>query len=237
MPTIPITLDTVPIVTRGTLGTVPLGSVVAIANVQAWALPTADQVKDGWALCNGNTFASLGVAGINYHNAFTGNRPVLNDSRFLMGSTTVSSIGGQNSTNLVANNIPQISASYTPTGTTNIGHSHSLSATNVALASGSAASDGAHNHYPKGSGGTGGDDIYRHGGTTTIVNVTTPTTTDGAHTHTVTGTTNIAHSHTLETTNIALAGTPATITVGAASPTAVENRPLYLSVIYVMRVL
>jgi hypothetical protein len=157
-----------------------------------------------------------------------------------MGSTSVASVGGANSLTLAAGNIPQVSTSYTPAGTTNIGHSHSLGTTNVSLASGSAASvDINHQHNVA----LGQYAIAGGSSATALVSNTTgsiPTSgamlSNNTHSHSVSGTTNIDHSHTLGTTNIALTGTAATITVGNASPTALENRPLYFSVVYLMRV-
>jgi hypothetical protein len=221
-------------------GVIPVGGIIAMGNVQAWALPAADAVKDGYALCNGNTFAALGAG--NYNAALTGNRPTLNDSRFLMGSTAVGSTGGQNSITLAANNIPTLyNSAVAVSGTTNIAHSHSLGTTNVALASGATNTTGDHNHGQSGAkvgnsvaqeaaaGATGRfafNDAYSQNFAT-----------QGNHSHSVTGTTNIDHSHTLGTTNVALAsGTTATITVGTASPAALENRPLYFSGVYLMRV-
>lgn len=217
----------------GTLGMVPLGTVVPIGNAQAWALPASGQVKDGYALCNGQTFASL--PGGSYASAFSGSLPNVSDDRFLMGSTAIGAAAGANTVTLTPSNIPQNSTNYTPAGTTNIGHSHSLGTTNVALGSGATNSTGYHSHtIPAYSGAAGG---FIPGAS---VAPTTPlsrnTGGDGTHDHTVTGTTNIDHSHTLSTTNVALAGTTATITIGTASPTAFNNRPKYLPVVYVMRV-
>jgi hypothetical protein len=154
-----------------------------------------------------------------------------------MGSTGIGAVGGQNSYKLIGTDIPQVSTSYTPAGTTNIGHSHSLGTTNVALASGNAAGVGDHQHLSgvynnAAAGGQGGYNVITTAGSQPVSGLA------GAHGHSVSGTTNIDHSHTLGTTNVGLSGTPATITVGNAvgSQTSVENRPLYFAAVYVMRV-
>jgi hypothetical protein len=221
-------------------GIVPLGAIIAMGSVAAWALPAAGAVKDGYALCNGQAFSALGAG--NFDANFAGNMPNLTDSRFLMGSTAAGSTGGANSLTLASGNIPTLfNSAVSVTGTTNIGHSHSLGTTSVALASGATGGESAHVHATsndssyaavKGAGVAVGGSNYG------IASLTLSTTGPGSnHTHTVSGTTNIDHSHTLGTTNVALAsGTTATITVGNASPTALENRPLYFSVVYLMRV-
>jgi hypothetical protein len=205
----------------GVFGINPLGSIIAMGNVAAWALPTADEVKDGYALCNGNTFAALGAG--NYNASFTGNRPTLNDSRFLMGSTAVASTGGQNSTTLAAANIPQVSTSYTPAGTN--------AASSVSGSVG--GSDGTHTH-------TATTTALGPINATQLVNAGSfagAVTSIAAGSVTVTST-NSGHGHGFSLTAAAqgFTGQAATITVGNASPTALENRPLYFSVVYLMRV-
>jgi hypothetical protein len=201
----------------GVLGSVPLGSVIAIGNTQAWALPTADQVKDGFALCNGNTFAALGAG--NYNAAFTGSRPQISDNRFLMGSTTVGATGGQNSTTLAVANIPQMSGTFGSNATGD--HTHTFSGSTGAM---SANATHAHLYDKIAGAGTGG-----FGGTANI-SLTQPATSaaNTDHTHAYSGTTSGSSigNHTHSTT----------VTLGTASPTAIENRPSYFSVVYVMRV-
>ena len=204
-------------------GVNPLGTIIAIGNVAAWALPAADAVKDGYALCNGNTFAAL-VAG-NYNAAFTGSRPTLNDSRFLMGSTAVGATGGQNSTTLGTANIPQMSGSFGSNSTGD--HTHTYS--------GSVVNAGNHVHHLSDSivqsysfnqgSGTSYAPIQ---GTIASTDNWGNTSTNGDHGHSYSGTSAGSsignHSHTT------------TVTLGTASPTAIENRPLYFSVVYLMRV-
>ena len=74
-----------------TNGIVPIGSVIAIANVAVWSLPAAGQIKDGFALCNGQAVPA------GAHPLLTGTLPDLSDERFLQGSTTSGSIGGSTS--------------------------------------------------------------------------------------------------------------------------------------------
>ena len=198
-------------------GTVPLGSIIAMGNVAAWALPTADQVKDGYALCNGNTFAALGAG--NYNAAFTGSRPTLNDSRFLMGSTAAGSTGGANSLTLAVANIPQMSGSFGSNATGD--HTHTFSGSTGGM---SANTVHSHTFAQIAGAGTGG-----FGGTQNI-SLTYPATSSVNldHTHGYSGTTALSsignHAHST------------TVTLGTASPTALENRPLYFSVVYLMRV-
>jgi hypothetical protein len=217
-------------------GVNPLGSIIAIGNIAAWALPAADQVKDGYALCNGNTFAALGAG--NYNAAFLGSsRPTLNDSRFLMGSTAPSAGGagiaqGANSFKLIATDIPQISTFYTPAGT-----NAASSVSGTAVQGATDATGGNHTH-------TVSDLVHNRqiymdqlGGTITqtvpyriAAEVANPLVARAAG----------GHSHSLSGTAAAqgFSGTQATITVGTAvgSQTLVENRPLYFSVVYLMRV-
>lgn len=72
-------------------GVVPLGAVIPIGNVAGWTLPTAGQIKDGYALCNGQAFPSGSNA------LFAGNMPNLSDGRFLQGSSSIGGTGGSTS--------------------------------------------------------------------------------------------------------------------------------------------
>lgn len=73
-------------------GAVPLGAIIAIGNVSGWAgLPTSGQIKDGYALCDGQSFPTGSNA------LFSGTMPNLTDSRFLQGSSSVGGTGGSTS--------------------------------------------------------------------------------------------------------------------------------------------
>lgn len=267
-----------PNTTGGALGNVPIGSAIPIVNAQVWTLPASGEVKDGYALCNGQTFASLGAG--NYHPSFSGSLPNISDARFLMGSTAIGAVGGANSFTLAAGNIPQISTSYTPagtnsasgvSGTTNIAHTHAATgvtgtvdiahnhgASSISGTTGTMNSNTSHSHTYTATAGAGSG-LY---GATSQVSSTTPATStvNIDHTHAISGTaggqtlgstpvalaSGVAGGQTLGATNVGLAsgvaaaqgftGTAATITVGTASPSSVENRPLYFACVFVMRV-
>lgn len=72
-------------------GTVPLGAIIPVGNVGAWALPASGEIKDGFALCNGAAFPA------GSHPSFAGNRPNLTDDRFLNGTSSVGGLGGATS--------------------------------------------------------------------------------------------------------------------------------------------
>jgi hypothetical protein len=72
-------------------GAVPVGSIIAIGDAGAWALPASGAIKDGYALCNGQVKPVGSAAGL------AANLPNLTDDRFLNGSTALSGNGGANS--------------------------------------------------------------------------------------------------------------------------------------------
>jgi hypothetical protein len=148
----------------GAIGNVPLGSAIPIVNQQAWALPVPGEIKDGYALCNGQSFIGLGVGA--YHPSFTAYLPDLSDDRFLMGATAIGAINGSNSITLASNNLPLSSGTYTPkgvntgsaiSGTVNIAHTHGTSAVSGSIdiahthssstISGIAEVNGSHTHF------------------------------------------------------------------------------------------
>jgi len=75
-------------------GQIPIGSVVPIVtgNTGAWGPPATGIIKDGYMLCNGAAIPGTAV--------LKGNTPVLNDDRFLRGST--GSVGGTGGSNTIA---------------------------------------------------------------------------------------------------------------------------------------
>jgi len=83
-----INLSAVPLEGRGA---VPLGAIIPIGNSAAWALPSSGQIKDGYALCNGQSFPT------GSNSVFFGNIPNLTDNRFLQGSNTIGETGGTTS--------------------------------------------------------------------------------------------------------------------------------------------
>jgi microcystin-dependent protein len=140
-------------------GTVPLGAIIPVGNVGAWALPASGEIKDGFALCDGTTFPA------GSHPSFAGNRPNLSDSRFLQGSSSVGGTGGANSKTLVTAELPahthSIDHNHANATTTSAGaHTHDIpytflyqgtaiypqTAGNGLSYNGSTASAGAHTH-------------------------------------------------------------------------------------------
>lgn len=106
-------------------GTVPLGAIIPVGNVGAWALPASGEIKDGFALCDGTAFPS------GSHPSFTGNRPNLTDDRFLNGTTVAfgpGGTGGANTQTLTETNLPEHTHANTLTNSTvaSSGHIHNM---------------------------------------------------------------------------------------------------------------
>jgi len=72
-------------------GSVPVGTIIAIGDVGAWALPASGAIKEGWARCNGQAKPAGSAVGI------AANLPDLTDDRFLNGSTAATGTGGATS--------------------------------------------------------------------------------------------------------------------------------------------
>lgn len=94
-------------------GTVPVGSIVAIADTRAWALPASNAINEGWAICDGSAFPA------GSHPSLTGNRPNLRDDRFLQGNSVAGASGGNSSITLTTSHLPEHSHSID-------GHKHSI---------------------------------------------------------------------------------------------------------------
>lgn len=107
-------------------GTIPLGAIIPVGNVGAWALPASGEIKDGFVRCDGAAFPA------GSHPSFTGNIPDLTDSRFLQGSNTVGGTGGANSKTLATAELPA--------------HTHNNTLSNATVASSSHTHDMKHNH-------------------------------------------------------------------------------------------
>lgn len=118
----------------------PVGSIVAVASTQVWSLPTADQVKNGYALCNGNPYSSLPID--TYNPSLTGNRPNLTGDRFLMGSNSIGSTGGADTYTLSFSHLPVIT-----TSSESANHNHGFSGT-----TGTDSADHTHECRTSGSG-------------------------------------------------------------------------------------
>lgn len=217
---------------------IPLGSVIALGNEQAWALPTINEIKDGWALCNGNTFASL----VGYfHPNFTGSRPNLNDSRFIQGSNAIGAAAGANSVTLVSGNMPLLSSTNN-----SVGHTHYVSGntydTNYAPAQyhrhqqHNGAVDRDHIHYTYRTGLPA--NVYSNANINIPWNGVASYTTGwaGAHTHSFTsGTVNTGHLHTGNTFPASDHSAAHTHSIGGAA-TAISVIPPYLPMAHLIRV-
>jgi len=190
-------------------GTVPLGAIIPVGNVGAWALPASGEIKDGFALCDGTTFPA------GSHPSFAGNRPNLSDSRFLQGSSSVGGTGGANSKTLATAELP--AHTHTMTHTHSIDHDHGSVNTNTT---------GAHTHNVS--------YVLLLGGSVQMPQPdganaawTQPTSSAGDHSHSVdlpnfTGTSGAASNST---------------TSSVGSGTAFDIRPQYFGVVYLMRVI
>lgn len=205
-----------------TNGIVPIGSVIAIGNSSVWSLPAAGEIKDGFALCNGQ-----GVP-VGAHPLLVGNLPDLSDNRFLQGAISSGSIGGANSKALIESEMP--AHTHTMEHTHGMSHTHSINHNHGAVTSGGG---GSHSHtftykgndYFIGAGGFGA---------LNNTNITATTSTVGNHTHSIdlpnyTGTSGAA-----STSNTGAASNSTTSSTG--SGTAFDIRPQYFNVVYVMRV-
>jgi hypothetical protein len=220
-------------------GNVPIGAILAIANVQAWALPTANEIKNGWALCNGVAFSSLVGQ---YHPSLTGTRPQLSDGRFLLGSTTIGTTGGSNANvTLSAAHIPAITS-----GLDSVDHNHSPAGSTVGHdrehTHGGSTSDAgaAHTHtWPTSISGWGGSGMYVSSGAAQACS-TSGIQQNHSHSTADTGYSgNNSASHGHNGISFTTAGISANHThnLGNASPASFSVLPKYLPCVFVMRVI
>jgi microcystin-dependent protein len=185
-----------------------LSNPVPVGVIVMWS-GAVNAVPGGWALCNGSN-----------------GTPDLRD-RFVVGAGStyaVGAIGGANTVTLTSGQMP--SHTHTLSGTTgdqSASHTHAFSTTTD--------SAGAHQHNLSRWDTLGGSTLASERTTDPAVgSTTTPqlTTSAGAHTHTVSGTTQTAssgHTHTFSGTT--------TVTGGGEAH---ENRPPYYALAYIMKV-
>ncbi len=90
-------------------GIVPVGGIIAIASnlTGAFPLPTSGTSSRGWQVCDGAAVEAGGT--------LSGSVPTLDDNRFLQGSSSAGSSGGSNTSSI--------------TGTQNIDHRHTMAHT------------------------------------------------------------------------------------------------------------
>jgi hypothetical protein len=198
------------------LGYLPLGAVIAtmphLTGAYACTATTAADAS-GFVLCNGQTVADV-TSPLNGQVI-----PQINNDVFLMGTSGVTSNTAQsaNTKTLAVANIPQMSGTFT-SGTVSSGHTHGFGAW-----SGGINANHTHSYVSPGGAGSG-----LFGTTTQVVPAYPQTGTVSAdHAHYTSGTTNdINQNHTHNTT----------VTLGTASPTALDVRPKYITTKYVMRI-
>ena len=183
-------------------GIVPLGSIIGISTnlTGSHAVPSTGTVDSaGWQYCDG--------AVIPGSQSLSGTTPNLTGSRFLMGSTTSGSTGGQTNVTLTSTELP----THTHTGPS---HTHT----------GTTTTNGDHTHGITNNGFNMSETAASGGGAPRATNLSSdrlaPSIDNaGDHTHTFT---------------TAAGGTGATGSTGSGS--AYENRPLFYSVQYLIRV-
>lgn len=227
--------------TSGAPGMVPIGGMVAVmptTHANAWQPPAdCSTIKDGFmrtsttagAACVVPTCADCVIpAGTTLPNMY---------QKYTRGGGTSGTTGGANTQGLAAVNIPQVSTSYTPAGSV----------------SGSATGGGV-DHTHSGSTGEGSfsyaavivgqstslsmdwdSHLLTRGGNVVDSTPGTYNWNGRKHTHDfgTSGASVYSHTHGL---SASFGGTAATITVGNASPTEVNNEPAYTEVVWIIRV-
>ena len=247
-------------------GSVPIGGMVAVMpNIDAsnaWQPPSSGVIKDGFMRADGVTIAAshrnagcklaVGTKLPNMVNSYPRGNTTSTDgttgtggANTQAGSTTIDAHSitqpGISNHALAANNIPQVTGSYTPTGYNDAS----------AISSGAASSSGSNHSHQIAHSTAGGFPspspyVLRESNAYGAANSTSPNTqSDGGHSHTVTGTANAQAFH----------GYAATIYVGTVGPTAVthsmtnvgvgnhtltdnavNNEPAYVETVWVIRV-
>jgi hypothetical protein len=193
---------------------------------------------DGYYVCDGSVLNDASSSIFNGSNRYL---PNLTGNRFLQGSTVAGTAGGQNSVTLAVTNLPGFSISTENTGVSSLmsgpaeSHTHLLLNTSEARsrnAVGTTSFQYALND-PAGAGSwtANGRADFPAAGVASGTSISTATDLQGS-TSTNSQSVNYPTSSNLPSHNH-------TITAGAANgfnATSYENRPLYLSVFYIMRV-
>ena len=228
-------------------GLIPLGGVVAtfpnLAGAYVCATTTAADAN-GFVKCNGDTIvdATSPMNGVVV--------PYINNSRFLVGSTTAGSSGGADT--ISASNLPVHTHTFSGTANSSsvsgLAHTHPFSGTASASSISGTANSGvnlSHTHVqnfqPTGSGGAvgGGSSVYAGAGDQNS-NVTTQTSSGTLdHSHSVSGTASgQAFSGTTASTTPTgtAAGQTFSGTTGNGPGTGLPYLPPYISAVYCMRI-
>jgi hypothetical protein len=170
--------------------------------------------NSGYYVCDGS---ALNLATSPIFNGAGRHLPNLTDNRFLQGSTSAGTIGGQNSVTLIEANLPLHSHT--------INHDHASFTTGSGGAHTHTITDPGHTHTVAVSGstnaGTGSARTETGGNLRTSSSSTTGITVNS---------TNSSHTHDIDVPNF----TGSSGSVG--SGTSYENRPIYLNCFYVIRV-
>lgn len=233
-------------------GVVPVGGIIPIAShlTGAYSIPATGTVDgDGWMYCDGSAIPA--------GNILSGNVPQLTDERFLVGSSTAGSTGGANSIT------PAGSVSGTNAGSQSIAHTHTLSHTHgmdhnhqVAYIGGSkgvifmhtsSANQATWSSFSTGNGFLSHDNAYDYNVAYTGDAYVWSSGSGGMYTSGVLnpeGGTAVTDATTSEASNTTTSGMSANSTVsgsnftwsGSFTGTPFNNRPLYLSVKYLIRV-
>ena len=215
--------------TSGAPGMVPIGGMVAVmptTHANAWQPPATGVIKDGFMRADGAVVPACADCVIP---AGTVTPSMIN--RYPRGNTTSGSNGtGANTVTLGAANIPQMSGAFA-SGNESAGHTHG----------GSTGTESA-NHTHSGTTDQGSPTLYNNtGGSTGAAGVANPAVNPYSglqHNHSfTTGTQSANHTHSFTTGGISANHThTTTVTLGTASPTAVNNEPAYTEVVWVIRV-
>ena len=227
-------------------GLIPLGGVVAtfpnLAGAYVCATTTAADAN-GFVKCDGNTIvdATSPMNGVVV--------PYINNSRFLVGSTTAGSSGGADT--ISASNLPVHTHTFSGTANSSsvsgLAHTHTFSGTASASSISGTANSGvnlSHTHVqnfqPAGGGGAvgGGSSVYAGAGDQNS-NVTTQASGSLDHSHSVSGTASgQAFSGTTASTTPTgtAAGQTFSGTTGNGPGTGLPYLPPYISAVYCMRI-
>ena len=204
-------------------GSVPLGAIIPIGDAAGWVLPVAGEIKDGYALCNGQSYPTGSNA------SFSGNMPNLSDERFLQGSTSGGTVGGANTVTLAIANLPAhshtMSHTHGMTHTHTINHNHPFGTTSV---------NGNHFHtLSPGYSNQGESYAYEDSGSPAGSTYRTSTTGDHQHTMSIP-----THNGSSGSSSISSTGASSEASTGnTGSGTAFDIRPKYFNVVYLMRVI
>ena len=223
-------------------GTVPLGGIVPIMSnlTGAHAIPTTGTVDSaGWMYCDGSAIPA--------GNSVSGTVPNLTGERFLVGSTTAGTTGGANATNLSHTHTSAAHSHTMPTHKHTMGtHTHT-SAAHTHSAGGYYAEIGVESSanqyiYTKISGSSPDTFVaerrYQFTGvgtsSTSTFNGTNVVGTSSSTTPGSTGATDPGDTQTVDPGDTHSTTPSAT---GSSLSSSTNNRPLYISVQYLMRVI